>query len=305
VGSRGQVPERVRRRLESLGRGVPEWRSWLDLLRATAEAVNDRAWDTVETRLDPGRPDTAPILTGAEIALDRALAQRWVRRLLVTAARGGAAARSLNGAALRIDPLQFLAAAVSQDSATCASLAGAAGAASEALVALVGLAAMPVLQACGRELGNRVAAGWARGYCPICGSWPAFGEIRGLERSLWLRCARCGGDWRGQWRCCVYCRESDHGRLGSLVPAGPAETRKVDTCAACLGYLKIVTVLQPTPADAVAVEDLATVDLDLAALERGYSRASRTGCLLAAGLVAAPPSPPGAGRWGRLFRRHP
>jgi FdhE protein len=296
-------PPHLRRRLERLWREVPEWRSWLDLLAATAAAVSDPAWDRVETQLGPGRAETSPILTGAEIALDRALAQRWVRHLLVTAARGGGAARSLEGAATRVDPLEFLGAAVSQDSATVASLGGAAGAVADALIALVGLAAMPLLQACGRRFGSRVPAGWMRGYCPMCGSWPAFGEIRGIERSLWLRCARCGSDWRWQWRCCVYCGESGYARLGCLVSERTAETRKVDTCASCLGYLKTVTVLQSTPPDTVALEDLGTVDLDLAALERGYCRAPGPGCVLGARLVPARSRSAGAGRWGPFLRR--
>jgi len=40
--------------------------------------------------------------------------------------------------------------------------------------------------------------------------------------------------------------------------------------------------------DAVALEDLATVDLDLAALDRGYARPDRPPVTLSTRLVAAP-----------------
>src|SRR5205814_7223140 len=63
-------------------------------------SVNDPAWDKVAPQLDPARPETAPILAGAEIAVDRSLGRRWVGRLLEAAAReGGRAAASLGPAA--------------------------------------------------------------------------------------------------------------------------------------------------------------------------------------------------------------
>lgn len=296
--------EHVRQRLESLGRLTPEWRTWLVLLEATISSVNDPAWDAVETQLDPERAAAAPVLAGAEIALDRSLGRRWVRRLLATAAReGGAAAGSLGAAASELDPLAFLQAVVCQDTATLGGLGARAGADPKALVALVGLAAMPLLQACARRLRSEVPATWSHGYCPVCGAWPAFAEVRGLERTLRLRCARCGDDWRSEWRCCVYCGESDHERLGSLVSEADGETRKVDTCAGCRGYLKTLTALQPSPADAVALEDLGTIDLDAAAFERGYSRPARPGYILGARLVDGPAQVTEAPRWRRLFRR--
>lgn len=299
-----KVPEHVRERLESLGRCTPEWRGWLALLESTISSVNDPAWAAVETQLDPERPEAAPVLAGSEIALDLSLGRRWVRRLLAMAAHeGGAAAGSLGAAASELDPLTFLEAVVCQDTAALGGLGAEAGADPRALVALVGLAAMPLLQACARRLRSEVPATWSRGYCPMCGAWPAFGEVRGLERTLRLRCARCGDDWRSEWRCCVYCGESDHERLGSLVPETQGETRKVDTCAACRGYLKTLTTLQPSPADAVALEDLGTIDLDVAALERGYSRPARPGYILGARLVDGSAPVAGAPRWRRVFRR--
>ena len=36
---------------------------------------------------------------------------------------------------------------------------------------------------------------WSEGYCPLCGAWPALAEVRGIERSRYLRCGRCGAEW--------------------------------------------------------------------------------------------------------------
>jgi FdhE protein len=131
---------------------------------------------------------------------------------------------------------------------------------------------LPLLLACGQAWAGRPRADWPHGYCPTCGAWPALAEARGLERSRQLRCGRCGGDWRTQWLRCPYCGTTDHLRLGSLVPAEGGESRKVDTCLACGAYIKTLTVLTACSPPEVTLRDLETVDLDLAALERGYQR---------------------------------
>ncbi|MGH7278186.1 MAG: formate dehydrogenase accessory protein FdhE, partial [Candidatus Rokuibacteriota bacterium] len=113
---------------------------------------------------------------------------------------------------------------------------------------------------------------WSQGYCPVCGGWPTLAEARGLERSRQLRCGPCGGDWRTTWLRCPYCGNDDHHRLGSLVPDGGGETRKVETCEGCRGYIKTLATLTPRAGAGVMLEDLATVDLDVAALEQGYER---------------------------------
>ncbi|MNC89382.1 Protein FdhE [compost metagenome] len=54
----------------------------------------------------------------------------------------------------------------------------------------------------------------------------------------------------------------------------------IDACNACRGYVKAFTRLQGCPAGAVMIEDLASVDLDMAALEHGYARRADAGCPL-------------------------
>jgi FdhE protein len=73
----------------------------------------------------------------------------------------------------------------------------------------------------------------------------------------------------------------------------------VDTCLTCKGYVKTRALLQPTPPYAVVLEDLATVDWDIVALERGYVRPTRPGYPLRVRLVE-PPS-----RLRTLFGRRP
>ncbi len=81
-----------------------------------------------------------------------------------------------------------------------------------------------------------------------------------------------GGDWRFAWLCCPFCGTTDHERLGSLVPETGTDRRKVDVCRACSGFLKAIPTLTALDPRAVVVEDLANVDLDLVAFERGFVR---------------------------------
>jgi len=140
-------------------------------------------------------------------------------------------------------------------------------------------AVMPLLHACRRRW--PVPAGWAKSYCPICGAWPAFAEVCGVERQRFLRCTRCGCAWQAHALSCPFCATNDHGALASLVVEDDAPARAIEVCLECRGYLKVFTRLRPgEPADAV-LDDLASIELDLAAQERGYRRPPGAGYGLA------------------------
>ena len=166
-------------------------------------------------------------------------------------------------------------------------MAGTAGSEPTALRAVAELAVLPLLHACGRRWAARAPVAWQPGYCPICGAWPTLAESRGVERTRRLRCARCG-DWATDWLRCPYCDAREHTRLGSLVAHGSAERRRVEVCRACQGYLKTLTVLQGSPPADVMLDDLASVDLDVAARGAGFTRPPGPGYRLGARVVEAP-----------------
>ena len=60
--------------------------------------------------------------------------------------------------------------------------------------------------------------------------------------------------------------------LTSLVPEKGGESRRIDACNRCHGYLKALAQLGPIRPELLPLEDLASVELDLAAIERGYQR---------------------------------
>jgi FdhE protein len=111
--------------------------------------------------------------------------------------------------------------------------------------------------------------GWARGYCPACGSWPAVAEVVAGHRTL--RCSFCAAAWELPSYACIYCEE--HG--APFVTAAPDDDRKdrrVELCKTCGGYLKTIDLLELSPFPLLAISDIETTDLDIAAMEHGYAR---------------------------------
>jgi FdhE protein len=84
---------------------------------------------------------------------------------------------------------------------------------------------------------------------------------------------RCGAVWAAQVLRCPFCGATEHTRLGTLVPEA-GDTRKADTCADCGAYIKTITTLAACPPADVRLLDAATVDLDVAALDHGFTRPS-------------------------------
>jgi hypothetical protein len=111
--------------------------------------------------------------------------------------------------------------------------------------------------------------GWDRGYCPCCGSWPAF--IEQIDGRDCLRCSYCVATWALSRRRCVYCGNGDDRFLVAALDVD-RPGRRVELCGACGCYTKAVDVASLTPFPLIAIEDLATMDLDEGAMARGYRR---------------------------------
>ena len=236
----------------------------------------------------------SPLLGQATLACDpaeiRAELHRLARNLSETSASGTPAQESatrLVNAPLDLAPV--LQAALDGDRAAVEGAAFAMNVDPAAFAQLLELALQPVLW----EAGGRITAlvtsdtldRWYRGFCPVCGSWPALAELVGSERRRVLRCGRCGTGWSWILLLCPYCGNDDHRTLGTLheaaddQPSAPgrpepaaAPTARVDTCERCHGYLKAITAFASYPAVRLAAEDVATLHLDVAAQNAGYRR---------------------------------
>jgi FdhE protein len=138
--------------------------------------------------------------------------------------------------------------------------------------AVLGLVLFPVLsQANATMIALRQGIKWEHGYCPTCGSWPLLGEFRGLEQTRFLRCGLCAAEWEFPRLLCPFCGEGEHRQLGYFGVEGEESRYRVMTCETCRGYVKMATSLTPLSAPALLVANVATLHLDLAAADRGYS----------------------------------
>jgi FdhE protein len=264
----------AQRQIDSLRAAQPEAAPWLRLLATVLEEASDPEWDAAAAAatLRPERAPRVPLLAGATIPVDARLVARWVRRVLALAAEAGTDAASLRSLADTLAPLDFLAAAVNADGDRLDAMADAAGVDAAALAAVAPLAAMPLLQALRRRFGPAVDPLWSEGRCPICGGWPLLAEQRGLDRARRLRCGRCGGDWAQPGIRCPYCGVIGHQARAALVSEQGGEARRVETCLSCRGYLKAISTLRAWPGDEVVLADLASIELDLVALDRDFTR---------------------------------
>jgi len=254
-----------------------EWRPLLSLVEAALGEMERPVWsDSVPAR--GHSPATGqPLLSGTIIRIAPGPVQRWVHRAMAIAGAGASATPFVDAlAAGRLDPLALFEAAVTGDPDHLDDLARAAGDDRGVLRVVGPIVAMPMLHACRQAWTPLVPAAWAEGYCPICGDWPALAEARGLDGQRRLRCGRCGGDWRTEWLRCPFCGERGHENLGSLVSEGP-EPQTVDVCQRCRHYIKALAGLVPIRPEHVFLQDLATLVLDVTALERGYRRPVATG----------------------------
>jgi FdhE protein len=112
----------------------------------------------------------------------------------------------------------------------------------------------PFYRVCGRMLAYKLEqSSWQRGYCPVCGGAPLMGQYRHGD-GLWIvECSLCHTGWNVQRAACPFC-EGSQGSLDYLYIEAD-RSRSEDK------------ILMP-------LEDIVTMDLDLAAKEEGLTPAT-------------------------------
>jgi FdhE protein len=257
--------------LNGLRRERPEWEPWLAVVDEILREAGGPAWEAaVPAAAHAQQTAVVPLLAGTTLTLEAVLVRRLFERLIRTASRAGTPKMASLKAALHaeLEWAPLFAASICQES----EIAAVSGVDAEALHAVIALLPVPFLHACNRRWASSISASWVEGYCPVCGSLPAFAEVRGIERKRYFRCGRCGGGWHARALYCPYCAMSDHDELVALVPEKAGSNAVIDACRRCLGYVKTFTRLQGCSPGEVMLEDLASVDLDVAAIEHGFAR---------------------------------
>jgi FdhE protein len=218
--------------------------------------------------------DGVPLLRGEHVPLDipatRSLMLDLCRSTNVHQPRPAAAEiaaaieqRALDAGALVASVLNGQAAAVRERAADL-------GLDGDLLCTMLRFSLFPALELLAARLAPlRALVAWQAGYCPTCGSWPLLGEYRGLEQTRFLRCGLCATEWPLDRLLCPFCGSRAHEHLGYLHVEGQ-DHQRASTCEQCRCYNKTIATLAPIPPIELAVDDLATLHLDLVALERGY-----------------------------------
>lgn len=108
---------------------------------------------------------------------------------------------------------------------------------------------------------------WRHGYCPVCGWEPDFAVITpSAERRL--ICGRCQTQWVFAPLTCPFCSNDDRTLISSF--ASRDGRYRVYACDQCRRYLKAYDARTQTRPVMVAVDTIATLPLDAAAMKRGY-----------------------------------
>ncbi|GBD16994.1 Protein FdhE [bacterium HR26] len=249
------------------------------LYAAALRSAADPAWEVgvaIDLEALPHGTSRAPLLHERAIGIESARLAFLLEELArVVAAQSIEGGQELWDAVTggRLDAVALLAASIAHREIEFERLAVQASVPASLLTVVGQALALPVLGACWRRARDLVRQlEWRDGYCPVCGAWPALAELRGLERSRWLRCGRCASEWSYPHQKCPFCGNADHRTLRYLAEEGKQDTQRVEVCEACRGYLKTFSTITAWSLGDLLLQDLTTVELDLVALDREYRR---------------------------------
>jgi len=272
--------EAARADFERLAKARPDL---LPLLRWLCEILPDLMppGSSPAVPLEPDRAQAKlhqgiPLLRGERVAIDaKEFRQRWQRACAALEAQqadGAAAALADAVRHGRLDHAAMVDAVVAGRPEEVRGRAEELGLDPGLATTLLRFVLSPLFTAIEASIGPlRAGVAWERGYCPTCGSWPLLGEFRGLDQSRYLRCGLCASGWEVPRLWCPFCGNRDHEQLGFLHCEGEDLKYRATVCDDCRGYVKMVSTLSALPAMHLLVADAATLHLDMAAAERGYT----------------------------------
>jgi hypothetical protein len=131
------------------------------------------------------------------------------------------------------------------------------------------LAIRPFLARCAEALLKRVDfSDWRHGHCPFCG-WEADFAVITPSGDRRLICGRCVAQWAFGAFTCPFCANDDRALVTSF--ATRDGRYRVYGCDVCRRYLKAYDARNAPRPLMVAVDTIATLPLDAAAIQRGYA----------------------------------
>jgi FdhE protein len=111
---------------------------------------------------------------------------------------------------------------------------------------------------------------WRKSHCPVCGSLPSLNLLQGEGGKRYSLCSYCGYQWRMDRLSCPFCNNKEQESLKYFYGEGE-ETCRIDLCDNCHHYIKTIDYRNLEASDP-SLEDLATLHLDVVAVQKGYKR---------------------------------
>jgi hypothetical protein len=141
--------------------------------------------------------------------------------------------------------------------------------ASDVIDQVLTLSMRPFLFRCAEVLQQRPELSlWTHAHCALCGGQPDFSVIMpSAER--YLICGRCELRWKWESLACPYCRNSERTKITSFATSDGQY--RVYACDVCRRYLKAYDGRRASRPVMPMVDAVATLPLDAAAIQRGYS----------------------------------
>ena len=108
---------------------------------------------------------------------------------------------------------------------------------------------------------------WRHHICPLCGGEPDLALITPAAERI-LICSRCAARWRFDQIACPYCLNDDRTKITSL--ASRDGQYRLSCCDSCRRYIKAFDARRASRPVMPAVDSVATLPRDAAAIQRGY-----------------------------------
>jgi len=138
-----------------------------------------------------------------------------------------------------------------------------------AIDSVLALAMRPFLSRCAEVLQQRPELSlWTHAHCALCAGEPDFAFIT-PSADRHLICGRCGLRWKWKGLACPYCGNENRDRITSF--ATPDGHYRLYGCDVCRRYLKAFDGRHSSRPVMPVVDSVATLPLDAAAIQRGYS----------------------------------
>ena len=126
----------------------------------------------------------------------------------------------------------------------------------------------PVLTRCAEAIMARTDfAAWHLHICPLCAGEPDLAVITPAAERL-LICSRCAARWKFDQIACPFCLNDERSKITSL--ASRDGQYRLFCCDSCRRYLKAFDARRAARHVMPAVDGVATLPLDAAAIQRGY-----------------------------------